>query len=158
MSDSPQPAPSFREAVAEMRLKIARARYQSRREAGYGFALRHAPARVSDDPGDPSTVDSFWVVTAQGESLHLTHRMLDELEDVPLWIYGQVPAIVHRPAKSALSRRDDLVESFSLTLAITGAGVDDIDCVDLSCPLTPLRTLFSTLVILTRERPEGWPP
>jgi hypothetical protein len=125
------------------------------RAFGYGFALYPRPGRF-DAP-------VFGLLTSGGESTTLTYRLLQALGPVPVYLSGRVPAIIregmtlspNRGVPAVLLDQPVLRIGFTLTIGPTR---DDLDR---TMPLESMvfaGDLRAPLVLLTEERPEGWPP
>jgi hypothetical protein len=105
----------------------------------------------------------FGVVTCGGESTTLTYRLLHSLMEQPVFVSGRVPATI-RDGMAFGPRRscpppalmDQPVLHILLTCCI-GSSRDDLDR---TMPLEA--TVFAgdlkaPIVLLTENRPEGWP-
>ena len=130
-------------------------RSASRGEASlaYGFVL-HARRRGR------RTV--LGVITPGGESLALTPRLLAGLARRPLWLFGTARMALETGAISDGSRRADSLADAPLTRVLMHVeGLDQYApgaqrVVEVEAAVIA-DALLQPLVILTSERPEGWP-
>ncbi len=107
----------------------------------------------------------FGLITLGGESLPLTHRMLNALHDVVCWVYGEVPANLETSDKDRHAVHVDdegrPVDALARTLTVTllteeGKAPDSFALCPSQGTLTP-DGLTEPLLLLTATRPHGWP-
>jgi hypothetical protein len=97
----------------------------------------------------------FGVITASGESCQLTSHLLGTLAEATCWIYGRLPVRLDRPGASPEAG------AVPHTLRVTVLDEEDHSKETLALlrargPVTP-DELVEAVVVLTHERPEGWP-
>jgi hypothetical protein len=97
----------------------------------------------------------FGVITASGESCQLTSHLLGTLAEATCWIYGRLPVRLDRPGATPEA------SAVPHTLRVTVLDEEDHSKETLALlrargPVTP-DELVEAVVVLTHERPEGWP-
>ncbi|HEU4698467.1 MAG TPA: hypothetical protein VFS40_04765 [Gemmatimonadales bacterium] len=128
-------------------------------EFAYGFVVH--TRRQGDHP-------TLGLITLQGESMPLTDRLVADLDDVPMWLFGHaritlasgdpIPGVERlRPR----ARRGEPVEVPLSTLQMHIATFDANTGVSKHLvqveAVVKAETLVQPLVILTNERPASWP-
>jgi len=97
----------------------------------------------------------FGVITVGGESFQLTSHLLATLAETTCWVYGRLPVRLDRPD---LARETSALPH---TLRVTVLDEEDHSRETLALlrargPVTP-DELVEAVVVLTHDRPEGWP-
>jgi len=97
----------------------------------------------------------FGVITAGGESFQLTSNLLGTLAEATCWVYGQLPVRLDRPGTP--SERTGLPQALRVTvLDEEDHTKETLALLRARGPVTP-DELVEAVVVLTHERPEGWP-
>lgn len=116
---------------------------------GYGFLLH--PRRDGEDFG-------FGAITSGGESFFLTPALLDSLREQLCWAFGAVPMNLEATAGSGPpTSTDQPVRKLGVRIS---RGILKDPELRAFCPPNgeiAARTLSESLVLLTRDRPAGWP-
>ncbi len=107
----------------------------------------------------------FGLITLGGESMPLTHRLLNALQGVACWVYGEVPAGIETADRDRHAVHVDdeghPTDAMARTIMVTlltpdGSQPDDFAVCPAQGTMTPV-TLTEPLLLLTATRPVGWP-
>ena len=144
------------ETVQEKLRQVIAGAASEGQEYGYGFLLHRR-----EDFGQLQ----FGLITLGGESMPLTHRMLNALQGVVCWVYGEVPAGIETADRDRHAVHvddegrptDTVARTLMVTLLTPDGSQPDSSAL---CPaqgtMTPV-TLTEPLLMLTATRPAGWP-
>jgi len=104
----------------------------------------------------------FGIATLGGESLTLTYRLLRTLADRPVWLSGQVAAVVREGPTAAAPRLvpPAMFDQPVLRLALSIKVGLDRETAERTMPLESLifaADLQAPLILLFDEAPPGWP-
>lgn len=104
----------------------------------------------------------FGVATLGGESLTLTYRLLRTLADRPVWLSGQVGAVVREGPSASVPRMvpPAMFDQPVLRLALSIRVGLDRETAERTMPLESLifaADLQAPLILLFDEAPPGWP-
>ncbi len=104
----------------------------------------------------------FGVATSGGESTTLTYRMLQSLQELPVYISGRIPATVREGLTSGPPRAlptvllDQPVLRLGFTCCI-GTSRDDLERTQALDTTVFAGDLTAPLILLIELRPDGWP-
>ena len=144
------------ETVQEKLRQVIAGAASEGQEYGYGFLLHRR-----EDFGQLQ----FGLITLGGESMPLTHRMLNALQGVVCWVYGEVPAGIETADRDRHAAHVDdegrPTDTVARTLMVTlltpdGSQPDSSALGPAQGTMTPV-TLPDPLLMLTAPRPAGWP-
>jgi hypothetical protein len=144
------------ETVQEKLRQVMAGAASEGQEYGYGFLLHRR-----EDFGQLQ----FGLITLGGESMPLTHRLLNALQGVACWVYGEVPAGIETADRDRHAVHVDdeghPTDAMARTLMVTlltpdGSHPDDLAVCPAQGTMTPV-TLTEPLLLLTATRPVGWP-